>query len=542
MPENGLRAYGFHSDEEQHATRDIRRRIDAEEGLANLGAEGPNVDLETAARQYLDGAFKSDALPAFSLPEGEGQASEFTLQGIEESTLKGTQTLKFRQSLSGIPVNGSLVTVEMDATNELICLNSALGEPEGVSAVPTLSSDDALHALASYLGLQETAPSVSARLSFYYHPEEQRWRLVYIMEDVFCQPESLGETVIVPFADFVVDAHDAQMVDVLPRVSAAGVTALDAMNRQRQFQTSFDVVSAGQQLQDANLNIHTRDFAFQDVRASFNNLPGDYVKAPPLPWNPMAVSAHANAELVATFLFTILGRRGLDGRGGPLVSSINCVWSEMGSTGRNWPNSFWIKDQVVFGQRQSGSEFRSFAAALDMVGHEFFHGVTQYSSRLDLKGQTGALNESYSDIFGVLIANGLNPNWGLWRWEIGSDTGQPLRDMRQPNRFGHPEHMSEYRNLPLSNDFGGIHINSGIHNKAAFNIMNSKDAQGRYLFNPTVLAQIFYHALLVLGSSAVFSNSRRTIELQAQTILRNDPLRELKLSAIRDGFNAVGII
>src|SRR6185436_4215360 len=160
-------------------------------------------------------------------------------------------------------------------------------------------------------------------------------------------------------ADFILDAQDGQLVERLPRAGAATATGLDALNRSRQFETSFDVVTAGQQLQDATLNIHTQDFAFQDVDANFDNLPGPYVKAPPLPWNPSAVSAHANAELVASFLFRVLGRRGLDGRGGPLVSSINCVWRRMGSNGRNWPNSFWIKNQVIYGQRQSGPQFRS---------------------------------------------------------------------------------------------------------------------------------------------------------------------------------------
>lgn len=543
MPDNGLRAYGFHADEQPPVTRAIRPRMAAEEALEDLGADDLTAqDPETIARRYLANAFASDAIPSLTMP---GSESEFTLLGIDESSLKETQTLKFRQWLNGIPVYGSLITVELDVNYELVALNSALGEPLGVSPSPTLTPEDALDVLRRHCGYQDDDQSAAPRLSYFYQTETQRWCLVYVMEDVFCPADFSGESTMVPavpLADFMIDAHHGQLVDVLPRAGAATVTALDAMNRPRQIRTSFDVVTAGQQLQDPILNVHTQDFAFQDVGASFNNLPGGYVKAPPIPWNPMAVSAHANAELVATFLSTVLRRRGLDDQGGPLVSSINCVWSAMGSSGRHWPNSFWIKDQVVYGQRQAGAQFRSFAVALDMVGHEFFHGVTQFSSRLELKGQTGALNESYSDIFGVLIANGLNPDWNLWRWEIGADTGQPLRDMRQPSRFGHPEHMSQFRNLPPNVDFGGIHTNCGIHNKAAFNIMNAKDPQGRFLFTPTLVAQIFYHSLLVLGPSAGFSVSRRMIEIQAQTILRAHPQRDLMLRAIAEGFAVVGIL
>lgn len=71
--------------------------------------------------------------------------------------------------------------------------------------------------------------------------------------------------------------------------------------------------------------------------------------------------------------------------------------------------------------------------------------------------------------------------------------------------------------------------------------MNSRGAQDRYLFAPVVIAQLFYHALLALGPTALFSDSRRMVGLQAQTIFRNDPLRDIKLNAINGAFAAAGI-
>lgn len=547
MEGNGLRAFGFHADERPELRRGARARPFEADITDSVAERAGQADPQTVARGYLENAFASETLPELSNPSVDGQNSEFVLFSIEESPLKETKTVRFSQTLNGVPVHGSLVTVELDSANDLVALNSALGEPQGVSYVPTLTPTAALEAIRGYAHLPADASLEVPRLSYYYDGNEQRWRLVYVVEDVFTPPDTAAdlEAFAPPLADFVVDAQDGQLVEKLPRAGAAAATGLDALNRQRQFETSFDVITAGQQLQDATLNIHTQDFTFQDVDANFDNLPGPYVKAPPLPWNPNAVSAHANAELVASFLFRVLGRRGLDGRGSPLVSSINCVWRRMGSNGRDWPNSFWIKNQVIYGQRQSGSHFRSFAAALDMVGHEFFHGVTQFSARLDYSGQTGALNESYSDIFGVLIANGLAPDVNTWRWEIGRDTGQPLRDLSEPGRFGtppHPAHMSHYQDLPLNVDFGGIHSNCGIHNKAAFNLMNARDAPGRFRFSPLFVAQLFYHALLGLGPTALFSDSRRSVELQARTMLRNDPQQLEKLNAIAGAFSSVGII
>ncbi|MDQ3666550.1 MAG: hypothetical protein M3410_08215 [Acidobacteriota bacterium] len=139
MPENGLRAYGFHADEEREATRAIRSNIDVGKSADHFGLVGlTQPDLETVARQYSAGAFESEALPLLTTPNLEGQDCEFKLVGIDWSTEKSTHTAKFNQTLNGIPVYGSLVTVELDAANELIAINSAVGEPRGVSAVPNL--------------------------------------------------------------------------------------------------------------------------------------------------------------------------------------------------------------------------------------------------------------------------------------------------------------------------------------------------------------------------------------------------------------------
>jgi Zn-dependent metalloprotease len=541
VPDNGLRVYGFHADDEREATQALRSNVEALESTSGFGmTESPQPDLETVARQYLAGAFQSNSLPNLESPQVDGQDSEFQILGIHWSPEKSTNTVRFSQTLRGIPIYGSQVNVELNEAYDLVSLDSALGEPLGVNAIPNVERNQIVEIIRQTAGYQESVPESEPRLSYYYQADEQRWHLVYIVADVFSQRAAQTDaTLTMPLVDFMIDAHEGQVVDLLPR--ACAVAALDALNRQRDIQTSFDPVTALQQLQDPNLNIQTRDFSFQDVGGSFNNLPGPHVKVPPLPWNPAAVSAHANAAVVAQFLRNVLGRRGLDGVGGPMISSINCVWTAMGSTGRHWPNSFWIRNQVVYGQRQRGAEFRSFAAALDMVGHEFFHGVIQFTARLDLKGQTGALNESYSDIFGLIIANGPNSNWNTWRWEIGADTGEPLRDVRQPSRFDHPEHMSQFRNLPLTVDFGGIHTNCGIHNKAASNVMTALDPQGRFLFTPPIIAQIFYHSILNLGPTALFSDSRRMVEIQARTILRNSPVLSLQLAAISAGFAAAGI-
>jgi Zn-dependent metalloprotease len=185
---------------------------------------------------------------------------------------------------------------------------------------------------------------------------------------------------------------------------------------------------------------------------------------------------------------------------------------------------------------------------LDVVGHEMFHGVTDRTSRLDYANQSGALNESYSDIFGVLIANWEKPDFSTWNWKVGeglTPDGKPFRDMQDPTRFDQPAHMRDFVFSPNTEggDWGGVHTNSGIHNKAAYNIMTSLD-NGRQLFTPQEIAAVFYLALTQqLSSTSQFNDSRRGIIISAQTFFRALSADQLtaKISAIERGFSAVGI-
>ncbi len=536
MPRNGLKSQGFHADERPDAIASVRSAALEAENVVTAATVAP----ETIARNYLDKVFANDALPEITNPDVDGQPSTFKLISIDDSTIQGSTIVRFTQTLSGVPIWGSAAVVELDQNNDLAAFSSAIGEPHGISPIPTVSPAIAQELVRQYAFLPVDSKLPEPELVYYFEMETEQWYLAFLFRDV---TGSAREAEGLPLlADYFIDAHSNQLITALPRMCAAN--GVDSLNRPRQFETSFDVVTAGQELRNESLNITTRDFLFRDIGRSTANLPGDSVVAPPLPWNPAAVSAHANAEEVARFFVQVLNRRGPDGRGGAFVSSVNCVAAHLGSVGQEWQNSFWLRQQVVYGQRRIGAQFRSFAAALDMVAHEFFHGVTEaHPLRLVYQGEPGALNESYSDIFGVLVGNGLNPNWNAWRWQIGADTGSPLRDMSNPRNSNpsQPDHMSGFRRLPPNVDFGGVHVNSGIHNKAAFNIMNSRDAQGQFLFAPRFIAVLFYSALAHLSATSLFRNSRIAVGIAATRLLQTDPRKAERVNAIAQGFSAVGI-
>lgn len=297
-------------------------------------------------------------------------------------------------------------------------------------------------------------------------------------------------------------------------------------------------------LRDATRNVATFDFSFRNINAEFGRLPGTVVSnQPPKPWSPAAISAHANATEVVDFLAKVLRRNGLDNAGGPVISSINCV-DRPGT--QEWKNAAWVGTQMVYGQRKVGSRLRSYAAAKDVVAHEIFHGLTDKTSRLEYRGQSGALNESYSDIFGIIVSNINQANIAKWDWRLGEDltgTGMPIRNLADPTKHNQPAHMNNYLRLPETRegDWGGVHWNSGIHNKAAHTILTTRRG-GQFLFTATQVAAIFYLALTQsLSRTSDFSASRRAVELWARSLFRNDADRDVKVKAVSDAFAGVGI-
>ncbi|RST15169.1 M4 family peptidase [Streptomyces sp. WAC05374] len=183
----------------------------------------------------------------------------------------------------------------------------------------------------------------------------------------------------------------------------------------------------------------------------------------------------AYAGLGATFeLFRdAYGRDSIDGSGLPLDATVHYD--------RDYNNAFWNGDQMVFGDGD-GKIFLDFTIAVDVIGHELAHGVTQYTANLAYFGQPGALNESMSDVFGALVKQkALGQTAEQADWLIGAGLlapevqGVALRSMKAPGtaydddvlgKDPQPATMDDYVHTGADN--GGVHINSGIPNHAFY--------------------------------------------------------------------------
>lgn len=167
----------------------------------------------------------------------------------------------------------------------------------------------------------------------------------------------------------------------------------------------------------------------------------------------------------------VFDRDSIDGHGLPLVATVHYD--------SHYDNAFWNGSQMVFGDGD-GTVFLGFTRSLDVVGHELTHGVTESTASLTYQGQPGALNESVSDVFGSLVKqHALGQTADRADWLIGADLlapgvkGVALRSMKAPGtayddpRLGkdpQPADMAGY--VETSDDNGGVHINSGIPNRA----------------------------------------------------------------------------
>ncbi|MGM9470153.1 M4 family metallopeptidase [Streptomyces murinus] len=249
----------------------------------------------------------------------------------------------------------------------------------------------------------------------------------------------------------------------------------------------------------------------------------------------------ADAGLNATFeLYSkVYGRHSVDDSGLPLNATVH--YSE------NYDNAFWDGSQMVFGDGD-GRLFGDFTIPLEIIGHELTHGVTQYTANLEYYGQSGALNESVSDVFGTLVKQyALGQSAGGADWLIGEGLlaptvhGSALRSLKAPGtayddpqlgKDPQPAAMSDY--VRTSRDNGGVHINSGIPNHAFY---LAATALGGNAWEHA--GNIWYHTLTGgdLTGDADFSGFARLTTATARSLYGEGQ----ETQAVLHAWNTVGI-
>jgi len=272
------------------------------------------------------------------------------------------------------------------------------------------------------------------------------------------------------------------------------------------------------------------------------DLPGTLVRAEGQgPTGDTAVD-EAYDGLGATFDFfdQIFDRNSIDDSGMPLDATVHF--------GRRYNNAFWNSIQMVFGDGD-GEIFNRFTISLDVIGHELAHGVTEDESQLQYFNQSGALNESMSDVFGSLIKQFIkNQAADQADWLIGEGllaagvNGMALRSMKDPGsafddpllgKDPQPKHMDDF--VHTFEDNGGVHINSGIPNHAFYQVSTQI---GGHAWEKA--GRIWYDALRdsrVRPNTGFLRFARITYEIAGRLF----GLNSIERRAVRKGWSEVGI-
>lgn len=188
-----------------------------------------------------------------------------------------------------------------------------------------------------------------------------------------------------------------------------------------------------------------------------------------------ALDAHFGAEKTYDFFKTVFGRNSIDNNGLPLKSYVHYS--------RNYFNAFWDGYRMTYGDGSSTNNYLPLTS-LDVCGHEITHGLTTYSANLNYSGESGALNEGFSDIFGTTIeayARGrtaIGSNSDKWDWSLGADFKYVIRDMVNPKSYGDPDTYQGSNWYTGTGDNGGVHTNSGVLNYWFALLCEGSGAQG----------------------------------------------------------------
>lgn len=454
---------------------------------------------------------------------------------------------RYTERIGGVTVLGSEVVLVTNAAGEVTSVfNYYRGLGEGFDVTPgaAVDEDAEVRSIAgnAYLGPDADPRAIENFLAATIFTKELvvytrddatsdlAWRVVVVLPDTGEMSPS-GVT-------YLIDADGATAGEVILATSSAhAATAISSgkdwlgESRVMTIETRTVFWFRSYQLIDAPRNIKTYKTSYSLFGLGGPSLPGTVVKRGFFGWDAAAVSAHANMAQVYDYFQGVLGRTSFDD-GGALIS-VSIRFNPRTSTA-GYANAFWDPSRQLFAFGDVGY----FQASVDVVAHEFAHAVVSYvvgdgGSVLD-HGESGALNEAYSDIFGVLVEG----KAGDGRWLIAEDSDYGvIRNLADPGsvRTAYGPYRDRVSDMYLGEgDDRGEHVNSTVFSHAAYLMMTDAATAG---VSDQTWAKVFYHSLGRLSTTAKFVDGRAAVLSSAGA----QGLTATQLAAIARAFDAVEI-
>ncbi len=369
---------------------------------------------------------------------------------------------KMQEYFNGVKVE--FATVTLSSKNGAVqTLNSSYSPiAEDFNVTPSISNSQALNTAIAHVGASKYMWQNAAEAALADNYKKPTGELVILpaLENIsetnrLAYKFDIYATAPLYRADVYIDAKTGQFIMENKKIHDANVPATGTSLYNGNVSFTADNASGpyrlrqtadGGGIQTFDLNNSTNYNNAVDVTSNSTNFTS----------NPTGVQAHFGAEKTYKYYSQKYGRNSYNNTGGVIKSYV--------SYSSNYVNAFWDGSRMTYGDGD-GTNYGPLVS-LDICGHEITHGVTEYSANLVYSYQSGALNESFSDIFGESIekfASGTND------WLMGDDigaggSGGALRSMSNPNAFGDPDTYQGTYWYSGSGDSGGVHTNSGVQN------------------------------------------------------------------------------
>lgn len=457
--------------------------------------------------------------------------NEFKQKSIRDDSL-GFRHIRLQQMVGYIPVFGNEYIIHFNRDSEIYAVNGNYDVKAGnfKKNKEFIKESDAV--AAAFAEVQFDRDSFNKDLKdngigkLYLYNFNNEYIPVYLVRVNYLSP--------VPGDWFIfVNAYSGQVIDKYnqaPKITVTGsgigvLGDIKALNLDMLTVKTRKTTETQYQMNDL-----TRPAQILTYTAGYGTrLPGSIVySSTSLVNDPAAVDAHYYAGVVYDYYKNRFNRNSLNGSGMAIKSTVHYS--------RNYVNAFWNGSQMVYGDGD-GVQSLALSGALDVVAHEMTHAVDTYEADLIYSNQSGALNESISDCFGTFVEYYAQNN--KFDWECGEDVwtpktpGDALRSLQDPTKYGDPAHMDDYKYLPntQSGDWGGVHTNSGIPNKACYLIGTNIGVEKT--------EQIYYRALAnYFTSSTNFSAAKAALSQAAADLYGANGA---EVNAVNSAFSAVGV-
>ena len=419
-----------------------------------------NATPEIAARNFLQ-----EYGVLFGI---KNQRNELKVMKVK-SDERGRAFIRFQQVYTGIPVIAGELIAQLDASNKIVSINCDISPYPDVNVTPTVSINaakkSAREIVTDTYNIEKTKLITSMPELCIYNPalldngnnvNNLVWRVEVTTDD------------LLPIKELVlVDAHNGEVLLHYNQIPNA---------RDRLIYDNENNSTCG--LPGCNVPVRTEGDAATGLLDA--DLAYDY------------------SGDTYNFYFNYHNRDSINNEGMSLISTVrycdrieNCPYE----------NAFWNGWEMVYGQ--------GYSLADDVVAHEITHGVTSYESNLEYINQSGAINESFSDMWGefVDLTNGKGNDTPSVRWLMGEDLPRcAVRNMQNPPQFYNPDKMSsEFYDCDYDGlDLGGVHQNSGINNKAVYLMVDGGSFNGKTVSGIGIIktAKIYYEAQTNLLTTA----------------------------------------